>query len=192
MVSLPFRFNADTHTYVALDTGEEIPHITGLLKSGGWVDDTWFTEESCERGRAVHSLTADYDLGALELDGCQSAYRGYLIAHAKAMGIIRPTWELIEVPLVHPVYRFAGRPDRAGEMYQLKAVNEVKSGDPQKGHYVQTALQAILVAPMFGLPPEAIARFAEYVTEHGRAKVDRHVKRADFDEAYRLLRKYAA
>lgn len=100
MIAQAFRFNADTHTYYL--NGEERPHITGMLLRCGLVDDAWYTEESCERGRQVHKLTADYDLGALELARCVSAYRGYLVTHAKAMSIMRPEIQAVEEALIHP------------------------------------------------------------------------------------------
>ena len=61
-MSVPFRFDALNHEYIALDTGEMLPHITGMLETAGLVDDLWFTEESSECGTCVHSLTAQYDL----------------------------------------------------------------------------------------------------------------------------------
>ena len=56
-LDVPFRFDAIRHSYTELATGEERPHITGMLERTGWVDEEWFTEESSERGTAVHSLT---------------------------------------------------------------------------------------------------------------------------------------
>jgi hypothetical protein len=190
MKSAPFRFDEATHTYVDLG-GVVLPHITGLLQLAGWVDETFFTAESCERGQAVHALTADYDLGALDPATCVSRYRGWLLGHVKAMSIVRPTFAHVEVPAVHPTLMFGGRPDRvATDFYGSAAVVEIKSGPPTKGHLIQTALQAILVAPELNLPAEHVLRFAEYATRNGRAKVERHERRADFDEAYRILKRY--
>lgn len=184
-----FRFDALDHTYTDLATGEEIPHITGMLQATGWIDDTWFTEESCERGQCVHRLTASFDLGALNVATCTSAYKPYLLAHVKLMGIVQPKWVSIEEPTVHPTLRFGGRPDRVGVMYRLKAVGEVKSGGPERSHQIQTALQAILEAPALGIPAHAVARFAFYYKPNGKFKVDQHHDRRDFDEAHRIIQK---
>ena len=192
MKSLPFRFDAATHRYLDLATGAELPHITGLLNVSGWVDDAFFTEESCARGQAVHKLTADYDLGALDVASCVSRYRGWLLGHVTVAGIVRPEWLHVETPAVHPRYRFGGRPDRVGVIYGCRGVFEVKSGVPTRGHQIQTALQAILVADELELPAHAVERFAEYLNDQGKYKIERHVERRDFDEALRILKRYAS
>ncbi len=188
---MEFRFNADEHTYIALDTGETLPHITGLLGRSGWVDDEWYTEASAARGTAVHDLTAAYDLGALDVPSCTSKYRGYLLAHVKAMEMIQPEFLAVEEPLVHDRWRFGGRPDRVGKVYGQFAVLELKSGARAKSHPIQTALQAILVAPTLGLPPVALSRFALYWKANGKFAFEEHTRLGDLDEAYRILRCYS-
>lgn len=193
MSSLQFRFDRDIHAYFDLTTGDVFPHITGMLEAAGWIDDRWYTEESCERGQAVHDLTAEFDLGVLEVASCESPYRGYVLGHVEAMRIIRPTFSKVEEPIVHPVFRFGGRPDRAASrFYGLKAVVEIKTGQAEKAHQIQTALQAILEADDFHLPAERVARFALYLQPNGRFKLVEHPNRADFDEARRIIRRYAA
>jgi hypothetical protein len=190
-VSVAFRFDAGAHEYIEVGTGALLPHITGMLHATGWVDDTWFTEESSLRGQAVHRLTAEYDLGALDIESCTSRYRAYLLGHVKLMGIVRPKWNAIEEPIVHPTFKFGGRPDRDGLVFSpgLNAVWEVKAAIPQRSHQVQTALQAILVAPKLGLPPFAVKRFAEYLKPNGKFKVEEHKDARDFREAERVIRR---
>jgi hypothetical protein len=186
---LGFRFDADAHLYYY--QGVIVPHITELLDRGGWIDDTWYTEESSERGVQVHRLTADYDLGAIDVASCRSAYRGYLLSHVKAFSIMRPKILAVEEPAVHPELRFGGRPDRELLAYDLHAVLEGKSGDPTRAHQIQTALQAILLAPRAHLPAEALARFALYWKGSGKFKLEEHRDvRRDFAEARRLIHKY--
>lgn len=183
-----FRFDAAAHEYYDLVTGELLPHITGILEETGWVDTTWFTDESSERGQAVHTLTADYDLGAIEDPvGVDSAFKGWLLAHVKAMSVLRPEILAVEQPLVHPVYRFGGRPDRDAILYGTRAVLELKSGAPHKAHPIQTALQAILVSHDAALPPETIQRFCLYLKRTGKFRLDQHRDRRDFDEAFALI-----
>lgn len=188
------RFDAATHTYHDTGRGVTVPHITGLLERAGWIDSTWFTEESSARGQAVHTLTAAYDMGALTLEDSDAGggYRGWILGHAAVMRIMSPQWIAIEVPRIHAVHKFGGRPDRVGFVRKLAAVWEIKSGGPEKSHPIQTALQAILVAGDLNLPAHAIARYAEYVNARGRFHVERHTDRSDFDEAYEILRRFAA
>jgi hypothetical protein len=184
-----FRFEAETHTY-RLESGRVIPHITGMLQDDGIIDDTWFTEESSERGTAVHDLTAAYDLKALELETCVSRYRGYLLGHVAAMRMLRPIWLEIERPRVHPEFLFGGRIDRVGVIFGSKTIIEIKSGAKDKSHQIQTALQAILAASIYGLPPELWSRSSEYLTATGGYKVPAHNSKSDFAEAYRLIKRY--
>lgn len=196
--SLPFRFDAADHTYTALDTGEQLPHITGLLERAGWIDDEWYTEESRARGTAVHAWTAEYDLGALgTAEDVRTApetggdVRGYLLSHVAAVELVWPVFETVEVPLVHPRYRFGGRPDRTGFCFHIRGVIEGKSGAPTKAHAVQTALQAILAAEGSDLPADWWGRFALYWKPNGKFKLIEHTRRQDFDEAYRILKEFA-
>lgn len=191
MKSIPFRFDAERHVYITLDTGEIVPNITRMLEAAGLIDSRWYTDEGCERGHEVHRLTADYDLGALDLaDLAGSPYANYVQAHIAVMGIVRPTWQHIETPAVHKVHRYGGRPDRVGQVYAAGSVWEVKSGAPEPAHMIQTALQAILVAEELGLAPRAVQRFAEYVKADGKYKVEHHTNARDFDEAYRIIREF--
>lgn len=193
MIAPAFRFNADTHTYFL--NGQERPHITGMLLRTGWIDDTWYTEESSERGRQAHKLTADYDLGAVDLARCVSAYRGYLVTHVKAMRLMRPEIKAVEEALIHPELGYGGRPDREIIAYGAVAVLEGKSGGVEKAHQVQTALQAILISGRYHLPAEAIARYCLYWKLSERKdgswgwRLEEHRERRDFDEAYRIIRR---
>ena len=184
-----FHFDDAEHEYTDACTGVVLPHITGMLDRTGWMTDLWYTEDASERGTAVHRLAADYDLGALDVDACVSRYRGFLLAHVAAMRVIAHQWAQIEVPQVHPVYRFGGRPDRVGQALGLKTILEIKTGQPEKGHLVQTALQAILVAANDGgLPAEHYQRLALYLKPKGRFKLEQHRERRDLDEAQRVIR----
>lgn len=192
MNALEFRFDRGAHVYTALDTGEELPHITGMLERTGWIDDLWFTEESSDRGTAVHELTADYDLGALDPAQCVSKFRGYLLAYVEARRRL-PGLEIlaVEEPIAHPYYRFGGRPDRDVVLDGLRATLEIKSGEPQRSHEIQTALQAILIASRIGprFPAHAIGRYCLYVRAGGGLSLEQHVNRGDFDEAREVIRK---
>lgn len=183
-----FRFDESSHTYTDGATGEEIPHITGMLEQTGWTDSTWFTAEGSARGTAIHSLTARYDLGALNIDDVADTYKGWLLAWVAVMRAIRPAWEAVEVPMMHPVYRYGGRPDRVGKALSLRTIGEIKSGTPQKADQIQTALQAILAASQGGLPAEHYQRLCFYVKPSGRFSVEMFKDRCDFDEARRIIK----
>jgi len=187
---LTCRFDAAAHVYTD-EAGRELPHITGILLKAGLVDDTFYTAESSARGRYVHALTTDYDLGVLDPVTCTSAYKGYLQAYARAMAIVRPEWDHIEVPMAHDVLRFAGRPDRIGRMYGLISVLEIKSGVPHPAHQIQTALQALLAAQETGLPAIHHARYAVYIRSDGKFKLEQHHNADDIRNAEWLVGRFA-
>lgn len=182
-----FRFDHESHTYWIGD--RQIPNVTSMLKATGHVDDTYFTEESRRRGQAVHGLTSDYDLKGLDVDRLVSPFRGYVLAHAEAMKRLKPAWLAVEVPEVHPKFGYGCRCDRVGKIYGAIGTLDEKTGPPSKWHSIQTALQAIAVSWRYGLAPEAMQRFNLYVTEAGRYKVEQHVQKRDFDEAYRIIKR---
>jgi len=188
-----FRFNPDEHVYTDLD-GRELPHITGMLARTGWIDDTWYTEESCERGQAVHALTADFDLGVLDPATAPKTYRAWVLAYVAGMKILQPIWDSIEAPIVHPTFRFGGRPDRVGKAFGISTILEVKSNNQgwnlEKAHPIQTALQAVLVSATRPLPAEAWVRYAFYCRPNGQYRLEDHekTKHKDFAEAYRIIR----
>ena len=132
---------------------------------------------------------SDYDLGAIASPASVvSDHKNYLLAHVAAMRALRPEWDYVEVPLVHQFHRFGGRPDRLGRLLTLRAVLEVKSGQKTKAHGIQTALQAILAATVYDLPAESWARYGLYLKPSGRFALEPFDKRADFDEARRIIR----
>ena len=189
---LPFRFDPVAHRYTLVGSDEELPHITGLLEADGLNQNArWMTAESKVRGSAVHRLAADYDREALtDVIGSWSYYKGWLHAYAKAMSEIPHRWDFIEMPFVHPYHRFGGRPDRGGLAYGAVAVLDLKSGGAEDGHPIQTALQAILIAPHLNLPPHRIERYALYLKQNGHYGLEHHPRRRDFDRAYRIIRDY--
>jgi len=189
----PFRFDALDHEYIDLDTGAVLPHITGMLEADGLIDDRWYTEASARRGTDVHRLTADYDLGVFgdDLSSISHApHFGYLQAHVAAMKILRPTWEGIEEPRVCSRPRFGGRIDRDGQVYGALSICELKTGDHTDAHQIQTALQAILLVDGTAMPAESVKRYCLYLKVDGKFKLEEHVKRADFDRARTILRRF--
>lgn len=184
-----FRFDAVRHEYIDPATGEQFPHITGMLEDAGYLDSEWFTEDSRIRGSAVHRLTAEYDLGALDVESCRSRYRGWLLAHEYLMTRLRPDVLEVEQPRVHAIFHYGGRPDRVWRLDGRLAIPEIKSGDFDKSHLVQTALQAILVAPDYGIPPELFERYGVYLKANGRGKVERFNDLADFTKARGIIKR---
>lgn len=189
----PFRFDAARHEYTDAD-GRVLPHITEMLERTGWIDSTWYNDEASERGRQVHRLSADFDMGALDMATCPHTYKPWLLAYQKAIGLLQlPMWDAIEAPAVHPHFQFGGRPDRVGKVFQIQTIMELKTNNKgwnlEKAHPIQTALQAVLASATRSLPAEAWQRLALYCRPDGRCRVYEHTeRRKDFDEAYRIIK----
>lgn len=196
-----FRFDNNRHEYIHIATGDVRPHITGMLQDDGLIDDRWYNEEACERGSCVHRLTSDYDLGALDPADCNSKYKGWLLGHVACMAMVRPKWSYVEQPLMSPVHFFGGRPDRVGLMWDAWSILEVKTGSEVtvqwQGrkldvHGVQTALQAILVERLIGIPAESIKRYAAYYKDNGKFKLlEQKDTRAEFDKARSIIKRFS-
>ncbi len=184
---IAFHFDHVAHRYTDATTGKVLPHITGMLQQVGLIDDTWFTEESCDRGIAVHDLTAAYDLGALDPRTLQSGYKNYVLAHVAAMNVLRPEMLAVEEPEVHPRYRFGGRPDRITKVHKVVTIIEIKTGAKAKSHPIQTALQAILIGWRYSLQPHHLQRMALYEQKTGKYDLQLHRNRSDFDEAHEVI-----
>ena len=194
--TVPFRFDAERHEYWALDTGELLPHITGILEAAGKIDTRWFTQASRDRGTAVHNWTMDIDFKVLpSLDSVEDELRPYLSAYKLFTSIERPVMLEIEVPAVHSVYRFGGRIDRQVRMRKRAGVLEIKTGGVQRFHMLQTALQAMLMAEETGIPAETLGRWTVYLRKvgktstRGRFALEEHRDPADFAEVRQILEK---
>lgn len=184
-----FRFIEADHSYWLGD--RRVPSVTQLLDMGGLVNGgAYYTEESRRRGTAVHAMTADLDMGALDLANRDLPYRGYVLAYSAAVDALKPSWSSIEVADVHPGYGFAGRIDRLGDVCRRFSVVEVKTAAKAKHHAVQTALQAILTSTRARLAPEMIQRLTIYLKDTGRFSVESHEDRRDFDVAHDLIRRF--
>lgn len=193
------RFDAGLHSYVDVGTGEILKSATQLLVLAGEVDEGFYTEDSADRGRQVHRLTLDYDLGALDVADVVTKYRGYLLAYdALTQALQRPEWTHLEEPFAHPVLRYATTPDRVGNVYRLLSVGEIKSGPyvypKRRGHpgphELQTALQAIVMAHRLHTKPELIARWGFYIQADGKFKVQQFVSQADLRRAREIIREF--
>ncbi len=185
---MTLRFDEATHTYYDVGRGRVVPSVTEMLEQTGWINTRFYTPGSAERGDAVHRLLAAYDLMSVDVPSCVSAYRPWLLSYKCTADVVRPRWLHVEEPFIHEGLGFGGRPDRVGYVYDRLSVVDLKSGGAERAHPIQTALQAILVAPTVGLPPRSIGRFGWYVKAKGLSKLFEFPNARDFDEAYRIIR----
>lgn len=200
MSTAPVGYVAASHTYIDMRTGEERPHITGMLEQTGWVKTGFYTEEGSDRGTVVHSLTEDFDLGVLSReDITREPFGLYALGWVDAMERLRPQhrdpergamergWEQVEVLHLSPRYGFGGKPDRVGLVFGADAVVEIKTGGRDKSHPIQTALQVLLLEHTRPFPPTAWRRLCVYLRPNGRFTIEPHENPRDIEEARRVI-----
>lgn len=147
----PLAFDADTHTY---RVGTQVwPSVTEILQATG-VARRWsemppsaraHAEFKRDLGSRVHRACALLDLGTLSWASVDDAAFGYVEAWEKYLSerSLGP-WELIEEPIAHPLFGYAGTPDR----YRDGLLVDIKTGDPDDaaGRYQTSAYAALVYA----------------------------------------------
>ena len=151
----PLEFDVDTHTYRV--GGAVWPSVTQILQATG-VSTRWSdlppsaraaVELKRDIGAKVHEACRLLDLGKLSWGSLDDALFGYVEAwerYVKESGITG--WALIEQPMAHATWGYAGTPDRLTDEGLL---TDIKCGDPDDaaGQY-QTAAYAELIKVNLG------------------------------------------
>lgn len=133
--------------------GAPVPGVTELLRryylSADWLQvpaQTLLLKR--ELGTAVHRATHYEDEGTLDVNTVDPALEPYLAAWRAFKADSGFEALLLETPLVHPLYRYAGTPDRFGwirwgRQVERLAIVDLKTGDPEDaGAAYQTAAYA--------------------------------------------------
>ena len=76
-------YNDDKHEY-RID-GQIVGNVTSILQAAGLYDDSFFTEESRNRGKYVHKACLYYLQGDLDESTILDEYRGYIEAFKRFM-----------------------------------------------------------------------------------------------------------
>ena len=133
------EFNQETHTYIY--DGLEVPSVSRILVSEGFVDIGWFTDEGRQRGSAVHLHIKNH---------CQKAHcmainqslLGYMDAWKNFESQFYWEADVIEQPF--GCSQFAGTPDQIGKMNGTPAVLDIKTGKLNRAVGLQLAAYEIL------------------------------------------------
>lgn len=134
-------FHESTHTY-ELD-GQELPSVTQVLQSEGFIDARWFTDYSRERGTLVHRIIQYHLNGELDENSIDPALHGYFDAWKKFEKETGYKAHTIEKPMASEQYRFAGTPDNIGHLVD-ETLLDVKTGAILPWVAIQLAAYEIL------------------------------------------------
>ena len=174
------QFDPIAHTY-AID-GQPVPSVTQILADIGFVDTTWFTEESRTRGTYVHRLIELHILQELDESTVDESLAGYFAAFRKFQeesDIDIDTWT-VEKPLASKVHRFAGTPDFVGIINGKCAVIDLKTSvTVSASEQLQTAAYKMLLDESRQLGMPVTHRFSLHVTADGNYRLIEHRDRQD-------------
>lgn len=177
------QFDRESHTFTV--AGEVLPSVTTVLKDVGIIDTSqpWYDDYSRDRGTAVHAAIEILDTpgeGGMDwstvdepIVGYIRAWQAFLIeSGAKILNVERRLWS--------PQYRFAGIVDRVLLWVWHRTVVDIKTGQPEPWHAIQTAGYQILDG-------HATARASVYLRKDGKFRVHEHPIRDAADDRSAFL-----
>jgi len=112
MGAAALAFDPLAHRYT-LD-GRELIAVTQVLKEAGLVDDRWWTDEACLRGRYVHEAILLHHEGDLAEDSLDPALAPYFTAYRQFLADTRFRAESVEQRVYHEALGYAGTYDLLG------------------------------------------------------------------------------
>lgn len=151
---MTLTFDPGSHTYY--HGGRVVPGVTTVLQAlgGVYAGDPYYGE----LGSAVHQAIQYYDDGELDADSLDPVLAGYLSAWQSVVETYGIEVLRNEQPVFHPVYRYAGTPDKVclarplrepppgwqdGESWPRRFILiDLKTGAPSLTHPPQLAAYA--------------------------------------------------
>lgn len=126
MMKRELTFEPDGHKYFL--AGAELPSVTRVLADMGFVDTSFFTPGSAQRGTYVHFACELDDIGELMEETLDPALLPYLYAWRAFKQDSMFAADKIEHRVCSEMYRFAGTVDRVGKLNGHDAIIDIKSG----------------------------------------------------------------
>lgn len=118
------------HTYRV--DGVIRPGVTEILKGVGFIDDTYYTPESSQRGTYVHRAIELYHTVGLDIKTVHKSLLPYFEGYLKFLKEVRYTnvvcKDLVEKKLYHSIYQYCGRLDLAFTTDSGLNVFDIKTG----------------------------------------------------------------
>ncbi len=142
------QFTAATHEYK--QDGISVPSVTQILVAAGYIDSQWMTEESRERGTAVHDLCQRYAMGSrYDNAGRELESLEYVNAFAAWMTVTKAYAIATEQIISRSIngHRYAGRYDLLCDIRGKRLLTDIKTGVKAKWHHIQIAAYALAAKP---------------------------------------------
>jgi len=174
--------NEDTHEYTR--GGAYVPGVSHLLKQAGVIHDGFFTQESADRGTAVHKAAQYIAQDDLDRDSIDPRIAGYVAAIDRFMRETGYVSERSEFIVEHKRFNYCGRCDDTGIMRINGAARVVyidwKTGAKLPWHRLQTAAYVGADKQSDGLIFNP--RVCVYLKSNGKYTMDIHLGKTDFTE----------
>jgi hypothetical protein len=164
------QFDPATHSYTI--DGQPAPSVTQILADMNFVDSTWFTDYSRERGKLVHRIIHWHVTGELDPETIDPVLQGYFsawLAFEKDTGFVSTA---PEVPMGSALHRFCGTPDHIGMLNRQEAAVDCKTGAIAPWVGIQLAGYEILAA-------RPLKRYALQLKEDGKYSLKPFTDRQD-------------
>lgn len=107
------EFDGGRHIYRD-ELGFVLPSVTGILKSEGFIDTTFYTEHGRDRGSMVHLACHYDDIDDLDETTLDIQIEPYLKAYRRFKSETGFIVEKSECAMRSTIYGFAGTPDKVG------------------------------------------------------------------------------
>lgn len=120
---MEFAFDRASHTYRI--NGAIVPSVTQVIGAvmPGWQAAEWYLQ----RGLALHHGCHLADKGVLDWHSVSPEIHGRIRAWLRFRDEYRAECVMAEMPMSHPIYRYAGAPDRGFESDERLTVCDLKS-----------------------------------------------------------------
>jgi hypothetical protein len=164
------RFDPAEHKYFV--GKREVPSVTTILKEEGFIDSAWFTESGRQRGSYVHLAVHYHDMNELDEDSLDDTIRPYVEAWKRFKVDTGIVIIESEVPILDPLKRYAGTPDKIVMLDDKQSVLDLKTG------IVSPWVRLQLCA--YGEAKGIYRRFAVQLCDDGKYKVHQYIDRQDF------------
>jgi len=160
--------------------------VTQVLRRVGLIEDDFYTEESRIRGRYVHQAIMYEEREGLDESSVDERLAGYVAAYRGFVRDVRPgRCLLLEQPLAHRLYEYAGTPDQIREIKGHLALLDHKTGQPAPWHGLQTAAYvelAYCTADLWwtGATAPRLRRYVLYLRPDGTYRLVEHTDWKDW------------
>lgn len=165
-----FHYDDESHTYTV--DSRPVPSVTEILKAEGFIDVSHYQEYGRNRGKLAHLAIHLYDTGELDEESLDPVLGPYL----EAWKLFRADTDMkiieSETPIVDPLKRYAGTPDKVVLLDGKQTIIDMKTGTVSPW----TRLQLCAYCEVKGI----YRRVAVQLNEDGTYKIFAYSDRQDF------------